>query len=152
MSLRGNEMKHLGLLAASAATLLVFASGATAGQGNDKVRYRCKAKSADVEFSARYEGRTKKSVSERKFRVELEAEGDAGFADGDQLVIDVDGANVGQITLSEFDGDEIAGEARFDSRGKGEALPFPPNFPSVGRGSEVSLMRGGAVVIGCTLD
>ncbi|MDR4305092.1 hypothetical protein IHQ68_00425 [Chelatococcus sambhunathii] len=145
-------MRHLGLLAASCAALLVFASGASAGQGNDKVRYRCKAKGSDVEFSARYEGRTKKSVAERKFRVELEADAKAGFADGDQFVIDVDGANVGQLTLSGFDGDEVAGETRFDSRGKGESLPFPPNFPSVGRGSEVSLMRGGAVVIGCTLD
>ena len=93
------------------------------------------------------------TAERRRFRVELEGGSSTGLTNGQQLSILVDGANVGVLTVSAFNGGDVAGETRFESRIKGgESLPFPSNFPAVSTGSEVSLLNGDVTVIGCTFE
>lgn len=145
------NLRTVSLIAVAA--LLATAGGAFAASSKTggSERLRCKAKGLGVEFQARYEAKKKGTPKERRrFRVEIEGGAKSGLTEGQELAIVVDEVTVGKVVISEFDEAEVAGETTFSNRAKGETLPFPTDFPALGRGTDVSLTSGDATLIGCT--
>lgn len=141
------------ILAALAALSIVgFATPSEAGDA--RVRRECRANGAgDISMSARWEVRGNGPSARRKFSAEFEAAPGGAFAEGDRVVVRVDGVSVGAERLVEVVGGDLVGDLNLDTNPReGDAKPFPSNFPAgVGRGTQVSVLRGGESVLSCSL-
>jgi hypothetical protein len=140
------------LAALAALSIVGFATPSEAG--DPRTRRECRANGAgDISMSARWEVRGSGPSARRKFTTEFEAAPGGAFAEGDRIVIRVDGANVGSERLAAVVGGDLVGDLNLDSNPReGDAKPFPSNFPAgVGRGSQVSVLKGGAAVLSCSL-
>ena len=138
--------------AMAAATVLLSATPSDAAKP-DKNRFRCKAETETTQMDARYEERTHRLKTRKRFRAQFEGSG-AGLVAGAQLSVLVDTVAVGNITLVEEVPGEVEGQLRFDAKGRfgKKALPFPANFPVIAEGSLVELQLAGATVLACELD
>lgn len=143
--------------AALLATTLMLAGEAEARQGGgnsgSSTRYTCRASGAgDISMQARWEVKG----TRKRFRVEFEAASGGSYVAGQTMVVAVGptGATVDVASAQlETIGADVVFEIGFDSRasGKGDNVAFPPNFPTVGQGSEVAVKTGGSPVLACTL-
>ncbi|RXF73546.1 hypothetical protein [Hansschlegelia zhihuaiae] len=134
------------VLAALAALTAVAA--ATPSQAADRVRRECDASGvADISMSARWE----KRGDRRKFSTEFEAAPGGAFSEGDRIVIRVEGVNVGGVRLETVLGGDLVGDLNLDTRPQEDAKPFPSDFPAVGRGARVEVLRRGEAVLSCKL-
>jgi hypothetical protein len=144
-------MRHLVLAAAAASALAAVAQPSDAGDGNRLIR-RCTANgSGDISMSARYEVRS----GYRRFDVEFEARPSTTFAAGRRVAFVVGGITVGRDRLATVVGGDVVGEINLDSRGRepgDDRRPFPANFPSIKRGSKVTVLVAGKAVLGCRLS
>lgn len=138
-----------GALAAAGAAST--ASAEDVASSADRSRFECRAVGADdISMKARYETR---GSSRRKFTNEFEADPRAGFSEGQRLIVSVDGVNVARPRLEALVGGDLVFDVNFDTNPtEADADPFPANFPSgVGRGTDVRVLRGERVLLGCTL-
>ena len=137
------------ILAVGALSLLGLASANAA----DTRRFECRATGAsDISMNAKYEIRGTGTAARRKFSVEFEAAPDAGFREGQRIIVKVADVRVGAPTLEEIVGGDLVADLNLDTRPQADADPFPSNFPAgVGGGTDVQVLRGDRVVLGCTL-
>lgn len=136
------------------AALGVLASVAPSQAADARVRRDCRASGAeDISMQARYEARG----ARKKFTTEFEAAPGGRFSEGDRVSIRVEGVKVGAVRLETVVGGDVVGDLNFDSRVKnddnpsGDEQPFPADFPTVGRGSLVEVMKGAKVILSCEL-
>ena len=147
-------MHKSNIVAIAAATMLASAfTFAGASNASDRIRFQCSAFGAtDISMTARYEIRGTTATARRKFTTEFEAAPGLGFTAGNRVNIQVKGVLVGSAVLERIVGGDVVADLNFDTRPQLDALPFPANWPAnVGRGTQVKVLKGTTVVLGCTL-
>jgi hypothetical protein len=139
--------KHV--IAALAALAVFSAAIVPAAAANDRVRRKCGASGdGDISMSAKYEKRD----GRKKFSTEFEAAPGGAYAAGDRINIVVDGVKVGAVTLDTVVGGDVVGDLNFDTKADSpDELPFPADFPNVGKGTSVEVKTKGKTVLACDL-
>ncbi|MFC3695004.1 hypothetical protein [Chenggangzhangella methanolivorans] len=137
------------VVAALAALAVVSATIVPAAAANDRVRRKCDASGdGDISMSAKWEKRDNR----KKFSTEFEAAPGGRFAEGDRISIAIDGANVGSVTLDTVVGGDVVGDLNYDTKADSpDELPFPSDFPKLGKGAKVEVRFKGAAVLACKL-
>lgn len=132
----------------------VLAAATPSHAADARVRRQCVVSGPeDISMTARYVTRG----ARKTFTTEFEAAPGGRFAENDRIQIRVEGVKVGAVRLVTVVGGDVVGDLNFDSRVKnddnpsGDELPFPADFPTVGRGSLVEVLKGAKVVLSCNL-
>jgi hypothetical protein len=136
---------------AAAAILVSSNAMLSSAEASDRIRYRCKAVgSVDISMAAKYETR---SSGRKKFSTEFEAAPNLGFAAGQRLNVEVKGTVVGSMLLDTVLGGDVVGDLNFDTRpSPPDEVAFPTNWPAgVGKDTDVKVLKGTTVVLGCSL-
>ena len=146
-------MKNLtrkSVLLSAAALVGIVASATAPAFAADRAILRCAAQGAgDISMAAKYEVRG----ARKKFSVEMEAAPTGRLVNGQRIVFVVAGVNVAADRLARIVGGDLVGEVNFDTRARAgdDEVPFPRNFPAVGKGTQVRITSGARAVLGCTL-
>ena len=123
----------------------------TSAEASDRLIRECRAEGpGDISMQARFERRD----GRRKFSVEFEAAPGGAFRAGQRIVFAVAGENVGARRLETVVGGDLVADLNFDTQAgpnDPDEDPFPADFPSVQRGTQVRVKAGGEVVLGCAL-
>jgi hypothetical protein len=134
---------------------VVMMTGSVAALARDnRVRLECAAEGAgDLSLDARYEERSRRRTTRKKFSVEFEAAPGGSFGPGQLMTVSVRGRDVGSVVLDTVVGGDIVGDLNFDTTA-GPAdrdLPFSSSFPVAKSGSSVVVKVDGGRVLGCRL-
>lgn len=129
--------------------LAVVSASIVPAAASDRIRRKCTASGdGDISMSAKYE----KKGDRKKFSTEFEAAPGGAYAAGDKIVIAIEGAKVGAVTLDTVVGGDVVGDLNYDTEADSpDELPFPKNFPTVGKGTSVEVKAKGKTVLACTL-
>lgn len=148
MKVLARKFKMIGAVA-----LLGISIGSTTSvpaSAADRVILKCTALGAgDISMTAKHEVRGVR----KKFSVEMEAAPTSGFSAGQRITFVVAGVTVAADRLETVVGGDLVGEVNFDTQARAgdDEVPFPRNFPAVGRGTQVQIKNGARTVLGCRL-
>ncbi|WEM44359.1 hypothetical protein PTW35_24080 (plasmid) [Photobacterium sp. DA100] len=133
------------VLAAAGMMSIVLFSSVGLAKDEGRTRLECgKSGAYDTSMSARYEVRD----GREKFDVSFEAAPTGYFFSGQELDVHVDYVFVGKMMLR-YVGFDLQGDLEFDTNIDGandDSVPFPEDFPSVERGTHVTVGY-----LGCSL-
>lgn len=129
--------------------LAVVSASIVPAAAADRIRRKCTAAGdGDISMSAKYE----KRASRKTFSTEFEAAPGGAYAAGDRIAIWVAGVKSGVVTLDTVVGGDVVGDLNYDTKADSpDELPFPNDFPAVGKGTSVEVKAKGKTILACDL-